>query len=196
MGGIENATGHDKPTAPAAAVAPASATPGATPRVAPSPMPTTRAPAKASAAAVVQAPSSAKPKRTVRVRFPPTTLPAFRALAATGDANAVREIASSTYGQPSCPTPTIYVTVPPDLTGRALQTDLAAFFESKGLTASPCQAFVYAFHSRADYQANQNNGYTAGRVALTSNSGSQRNLEVDVGNVYDYPAQFNFDYNA
>jgi hypothetical protein len=131
-----------------------------------------------------------------RARFtvPPTTLGGFQALAATGDAGAVHEIAFSSEGLPSCPTPTFFVAVSPELGERALQADLAAFFETKDLAASRCQAFVYAFHSRADYRANQDNGYTAGRVALTNDGGSQVNLELDTGSVYNIQSQFSFNY--
>jgi hypothetical protein len=131
---------------------------------------------------------------SARQDFPPTTLAGFQALAATGHASEVHEIHVTSEGLPSCPTPTIDVTVSPVLSARALQADLAAFFQQHGLTASQCQAFVYAFHSRSDYQAHQNDGYTAGRVALTNNSGSQRNLEVDTGSVYNQQTQFNFNY--
>jgi hypothetical protein len=65
-----------------------------------------------------------------------------------------------------------------------------------GLLNSQCQAFVFAYHSKADYQANQNNGYTAGRVALTNTgSGSGRNLEVDTGSVVSITEQTAFDFN-
>ena len=128
--------------------------------------------------------------------FPPRTLAAFRAFAATGDASQVHQIDTSTEGLPSCPNPNIFVTVSRALTGRTLEADLSAFFVQSGLIDNRCQAFVFAFHSKADYQANENNGYTAGRVALTTNGGSgpQYNLEVDAGNVYDFPPEFNFNF--
>jgi len=128
--------------------------------------------------------------------FPPKTLAAFRAFAATGDASEVHQVGSSTEGLPSCPEPAIDVTVSPGLTIRELKADLSAFFVQGGLLGNQCQAFVFAFHSRSDYQANVNNGYTAGRVALTTNSGPgpQHNLEVDAGNVYNFPAQFDFNF--
>ena len=103
--------------------------------------------------------------------FPPATLAAFRAFAATGDASQVRQVSTSSEGLPSCPTPTIYVAVSPALTGRALQADLSAFFVQHGLLGSQCQAFVFAYHSQAEYLAHQNDGYTAGRVALTTPPG-------------------------
>jgi len=82
------------------------------------------------------------------------------------------------------------------LTGKALEADLSSFFAQKGLLNSQCQAFVYAYHSRSDYQTHQNDGYTAGRVALTV-SGSQWNLEVDTGEVTAeiYNQQSEFDFN-
>jgi hypothetical protein len=128
--------------------------------------------------------------------FPPKTLAAFRAFAASGDASEVHQIGTSTEGLPSCPEPNIYVTVSPRLTVRELEADLSAFFVQSGLLSSQCQAFVFAFHSRSDYQANINNGYTARSVALTTNSGPgpKRNLEVDVGDVYNFPVEFNFSF--
>lgn len=136
----------------------------------------------------------ARPTTPARPGFPPTTVAGFQALAATGDASEVHEIRVTSEGLPSCPTPTIYVTVGAALTGRTLEADLSAFFQRRGLTASQCQAFVYAFHSRSDYQAHENDGYTAGRVALTNDSSSQRNLEVDTGSVYDLQTQFDFNF--
>lgn len=149
------------------------------------PASTTSAPVAAASAATSRRPS-----------FPPETLAAFRAFAATGDASEVHQVGTSTEGLPSCPEPNIYVTVSPALTVRELEADLSAFFVQRGLLNSQCQAFVFAFHSRSDYQANINNGYTAGRVALTTNSGPdlKRNLEVDAGDVYDFPAQFDFNF--
>jgi hypothetical protein len=151
----------------------------------PSPVSTTSAPGTAASPTTIRKP-----------RFPPKTLAAFRAFAATGDASEVHQVGSSTEGLPSCPVPNIYVTVSPGLTIRELEADLSAFFVQSGLLNSQCQAFVFAFHSSSDYRANKNNGYTAGRVALTMNSGSgpQHNLEVDAGGVYDFPAQFDFNF--
>jgi hypothetical protein len=83
-------------------------------------------------------------------------------------------------------------------TGRRLEADLAAFFLRSGLVGGQCQAFVFAYHSRRDYQAHRGDGYTVGRVALTNNSGSARNLEVDTGEVnsetYNPRTQFAFDF--
>jgi hypothetical protein len=138
--------------------------------------------------------AASRPTARVRAAFPPRALAGFKALADTGDAGAVRQVAFSSEGLPACPSPTYSVAVSQKLTGRALQADLAAFFENKDLTSSQCQAFVYAYHSRADYLENQNNGYTAGRVALTNDSGSQNNLELDTGSVYDVQSQFDFNY--
>ena len=133
-----------------------------------------------------------------KLSFPPKSLAAFRAFAATGDVNRVHQIVIVTHseGQPSCPSPNIYVTVSHALTGKALEADLSAFFVQKGLLNGQCQAFVYAYHSKSDYQMHQNDGYTAGRVALTV-SGSQRNLEVDTGEVTSetYNQQSEFDFN-
>jgi hypothetical protein len=135
-------------------------------------------------------------RRIATPAFPPATLAAFRAFAATGDASKVHQVGSSTEGLPSCPDPSIYIVVSPALAGRALQADLSAFFVQSGLLGSQCQAFVFAYHSRSDYLANTDNGYTAGRVALTTNAGSglRHNLEVDAGNVDDFPAQFDFNF--
>jgi hypothetical protein len=149
------------------------------------PASTTSAPVPAASSTTAREPS-----------FPPKTLAAFRAFAATGDASEVHQVGTSTEGLPSCPEPNIYVTVSPALTVREIEADLSAFFVQSGLLNNQCQAFVFAFHSRYDYQANINNGYTAGCVALTTNSGAgpQRNLEVDAGDVYDFPAQFDFNF--
>ncbi len=52
--------------------------------------------------------------------------------------------------------------------------------------------------SQSDYQAHLGDGYTVGRVAITNTgSGSQRNLEVDVGEVTSesYNMQTQFDFN-
>jgi hypothetical protein len=167
IGVIAAALGNGKPAKPAASSPTASAT------------------VAASSPAVARKPS-----------FPPKTLVDFRAFAATGDASQVHQIATSTEGLPSCPNPNIYVAVSQGLTGRALEADLAAFFVQSGLVGNQCQASVFAFHSESDYQAHQNDGYTAGRVALTTNSGSgpQHNLEVDAGDVTNMQAA-KFDFN-
>lgn len=148
-------------------------------------------------ASTTSAPVAAASSTTARKpSFAPKTLAAFRTFAATGDASKVHQVGTSSEGLPSCPEPNIYVTVSPALTVRELEADLSAFFVQSGLLNSQCQAFVFAFHSKNDYQANINNGYTAGRVALTTNSGPdlQRNLEVDAGDVYDFPAQFDLNF--
>jgi hypothetical protein len=84
------------------------------------------------------------------------------------------------------------------ITGRVLEADLSAFFVRSGLLGNRCQAFVFAFHSRREYRAHLNDGYTAGRVALTTNSsGTVYNLEVDTGNathVMTGKGQFNFSF--
>jgi hypothetical protein len=165
---IAAALGNGKPAKPAASSATSSAT------------------VAASSPAVARKPS-----------FPPKTLAAFRAFAATGDASRVHQIATSNEGLPSCPKPNIEVTVSRGVTGKALEADLAAFFVQNGLVGNQCGAFVFAYHSKSDYEANQNNGYTAGRVALTINSGGgpQRNLEVDAGDATSMQqAQFDFNF--
>jgi hypothetical protein len=138
------------------------------------------------------------PKTAHKPRFPPRTLAGFRAFAATGDASQVHQVSSSNEGLQSCPERNIYVTINPALTGQTLEADLSAFFVQSRLINSQCQAFVFAYHSENDYQAHQNDGYTAGRVALTTGSGSQRNLEVDVGEVTsevnNLQAQFSFNF--
>lgn len=158
------------------------------------------APSTPAAPAQTQTEAAANPAVAHKPSFPPKTLADFRAFAATGDPSQVQQIATSTEGLPSCPEPNIYVTVSPGLTGKALEADLAAFFVQSGLLGNQCQAFVFAYHSESDYQANQGDGFTAGRVALTSNSGSgpQHNLEVDAGEetseANNVQAQFNFDF--
>jgi hypothetical protein len=140
--------------------------------------------------------TQASPATASRSEFPPKTLAAFRAFAATGDASQVHRVATTSDGLPSCPEPTIYATVSRALTGRALEADLSAFFMQSGLINSRCQAFVFAFHGRRDYRVHRNDGYTAGRVALTTNSdtGPRYNLEVDAGDVYNFPAEFDFNF--
>jgi hypothetical protein len=128
--------------------------------------------------------------------FPPETLAAFRAFAATGDASEVHQVANNTVGLASCPDPAIYVTVSPGLTVREVEADLSAFFVQSGLLSNQCQPVVWAYHSRSDYEANNGNGYTAGRVIITTNTGPgpQHNLEVDAGAADDFPAQFDFNF--
>jgi hypothetical protein len=128
--------------------------------------------------------------------FPPTTLAGFQSFAAAGDASQVHEVASIGEGLPSCPQPTRYVTVSPTVTGRALEGDLSAYFVQNGLLGNQCGAVVYAYHSMSDYQANKDNGFTAGRVILSNNGGSgpQLNLEVDAGSATNTQAEFDFDF--
>lgn len=148
-------------------------------------------------AVAVRTPSAAATKRAVAIgaSFPPKTVAEFRAFAATGDASQVHEVGTASEGSPSCPTPNIYVTVSPALTGRTLEADLSAFFLQNGLLASQCQAFVFAYHSQSDYLANRNDGFTAGRVAVTNNYGSPKwNLEVDTGSAWSRQTQFDFNY--
>jgi hypothetical protein len=77
------------------------------------------------------------------------------------------------------------------VTGRALEADLSAYFVQNGLLSNQCGAVVFAYHSMNDYQANKNNGFTAGRVILSNNSGSspQFNLEVDTGSATYVPTE-------
>jgi hypothetical protein len=150
------------------------------------------APRAASTTSPTAAPGPAVARKS---GFPPKTLAAFRAFAGTGDAGKVHQIGRETVGLPSCPDTDIFVAVSRALTGRALEADLSAFFVQRGLVHRHCPAFVFAFHSRRDYRAHLSNGYTAGRVALTTNSsGPQYNLEVDAGDVYNFPAQFDFNF--
>ena len=164
------------------------------------------APAAAPSSASSSAPSSAAPAITAspvatasKPAFPPKTLAAFRAFAATGDASEVHQVGTSSEGTSSCPESNIYVLVSPKLSGRTLEADLSAFFVQTGLINSNCQAFVFAYHSKGDYQAHQDDGYTAGRVALTNNSsGPPRNLEVDTGEVtsetFNQLSEFDFNF--
>jgi hypothetical protein len=144
------------------------------------------------ASARVPVSPSATPRKP---HFPPETLAAFRAFASTGDASEVHQVGAGSEGLPSCPVPNIYVTVNRALTGKTLEADLSAFFVQSGLINTRCQAFLFAYHSQSDYQANRNNGYTAGRVALTdTGSGSQQNLEVDTGAATSTQTQFDFNF--
>lgn len=143
---------------------------------------TTNAPRPTSAASTTAARS--RPTASHKLNFPPKTLVAFRTFAATGDASQIHKIATSSEGLPSCPEPDIFVTVNPALTARTLEADLSAYFVQSGLIGNRCQAFLFAYHSRHDYRAHLNDGFTVGSVALTDiGSGSQFNLEVDVGEV-------------
>jgi hypothetical protein len=142
-----------------------------------------------------QAAAPAAPAAPARPGFPPATPAAFRAFAATGDASRVHEAGSASEGLPSCPLPNRYVTVSPAVTGRALEADLSAYFVEEGLLDNKCGAAVFAFHSLSDYQANKDNGYTAGRVIVSSDGGSgPDNLEVDAGPYTDTQAEFNFSF--
>lgn len=150
-------------------------------------------PVPSASSAVAASPVAQKPV------FPPKTMADFRAFAATGDASQVHQLTTSTQGSGSCPSRNVYVMVSQKLAGRALEADLSAFFVQTGLVSGQCQAFVFADHSRSDYRSHLNDGFTAGRVALTnSGSGSQRNLEVDTGEVtaenYDQQSEFDFSF--
>jgi hypothetical protein len=149
----------------------------------------------ASAATATPA-AAATAEAATKTGFPPASLTAFRAFAATGDASKVHKIAASSKGAASCRERNIYVTVSPAVSGRALEADLAAFFVHSGLIKDKCQAYIFAYHSRSEYRAYRNDGYTAGRVALTV-SGSRLNLEVDTGEVtsYTYDQQTKFDFS-
>lgn len=157
-----------------------------------SPAPTASATAASRSPAVV----ASSPETAHKLRFPPRTLAQFRAFAATGNASQVHQVATNNEGLPSCPQPNIDVTVSRRLAVRMLEADLSAFFVQSGLISNSCGAVVFAFHSLHDYRANMDNGYTVGRVIITTNTGSsqQRNLEVDVGDVYNSPVEFAFNY--
>jgi hypothetical protein len=122
--------------------------------------------------------------------YPPTTLAEVRSFAATGDASQIHEFSSDSRGLPSCPTPNIYATVAPTLTGRQLAADALAFFVQHSLLGAQCQAALFLFHGKAE---NTGSGYTAGRVFLDVNpSGPKHNLEVDTGGL---GSQSSFDLN-
>lgn len=166
---------------------------------APTPTATATVPAASRPVPTASARAAVSPSTTRhKDRFPPTTLAAFRAFAATGDASQVHQVGAGSEGLPSCPEPNIYVTVNGGLSPKTLEADLSAFFVQSGLINSPCQAFLFAYHSHSDYQAHLGDGYTVGRLALTNTgSGAQRNLEVDVGAVTSeaYNMQTQFDFN-
>jgi hypothetical protein len=140
--------------------------------------------------------ASAGRAATAKPAFPPATPAAFQSFAATGDASQVHEVASAGEGLPSCPQTNRYVTVSPGVTGRALEADLSAYFVQEGLLGNQCGAVVFAYHSLSDYQANKDNGFTAGRVILSDNSGPgpQQNLEVDDGSATSTQAEFAFNF--
>jgi hypothetical protein len=147
--------------------------------------------------AVVTGCGSGSAKADTTFSFPPASLAAFRAFAATGEEGTVHPVGTSSEGQRSCPDTTIYVTVSPALSGRPLEADLSAFFVHSGLINDQCPASVYAYYSRSEYQADSYGGYTAGSVALTMSEG-QSNLAVDTGDVtpgtYNIKSQFNFNF--
>ena len=137
--------------------------------------------------------SSAKTSSPVAAVFPPASLTAFRAFAATGDAAQVTQVGFTNEGLSSCPDPTYDVTIPKSLGVRAVEADLAAFFVQAGLLGNQCQPTVFAFYSKA--QADAGNGYTAGRVIITTNSpGPPWNLEVDAGGDTSPAGSFNFNF--
>jgi hypothetical protein len=129
--------------------------------------------------------------------FPPASLAAFKAFAATGDASEITQVGFVSNGLPSCPEPTYYVTIPSSLGVRAVEADLSAFFVQKnGFASNACGgAVVFAYHSLSDYNANKGNVFTAGRVIVTTNSpGPPYNLEVDAGADLSPTGSFNFNF--
>ena len=129
--------------------------------------------------------------------FPPASLAAFKAFAATGDASEVTQVGFVSNGLPSCPEPTYYVTIPSSLGVRAVEADLSAFFVQKnGFASNACGgAVVFGYHSLSDYNANKGNGFTAGRVIVTTNSpGPPYNLEVDAGADLSPAGSFSFNF--
>lgn len=149
-----------------------------------------------SSSASTQAPASqasAKAPAPVAASFPPASLAAFRAFAATGDAAQVTQVGFTNEGLASCPDPTYNVTIPRSLGVRAVEADLSAFLVQAGLLGNQCQPVVFAFYSKA--QANAGNGYTAGRIIITTNSpGPPWNLEVDAGSDIAQAGSFNFNF--
>jgi hypothetical protein len=147
-----------------------------------------------SAGTQVPAPqASTKTSAPVAAVFPPASLAAFRAFAATGDAAQVTRVGFTNEGLPSCPDPTYDVTVPQSLGVRVVEADLSAFFVQAGLLGNQCAPVVFAFYSKA--QADAGNGYTAGRVIVTTNSpGPPWNLEVDAGGDAFPAGSFNFNF--
>jgi hypothetical protein len=161
---------------------------------------TSAAPTPASSPAVraTQTPRPVRTRRTSTPKpaaapaFPPRTMKAFLRFAATGDASEVQQIGYQTTGLPSCPDPT-YTVLIPDLSVRATEADLSAFFVGKGLAANQCAPVVWAYYNRA--QANAGNGYTAGIAIITTNSpGPPWNLEVAAGSAVDDTGSFSFNF--
>ena len=145
----------------------------------------------ASLSGVTQSPADTS--SAISPSFPPKTLKSFLAFAATGDASQVTQVGSATDGLSTCPQPALYVTVSSGLSGRTLEADLSAFFVQKGLTNYQCGAVVFAYHSESDYQANRDEGFTAGRVVTTA-YGSQLSLEVDTGGATSEQSEFDFNF--
>jgi hypothetical protein len=105
--------------------------------------------------------------------FPPTTLAQAKALAATGDPNAVQEFHSEGVGLPACPQPKRSVTMAAGLTGRQVAADLLRYFYDQQLN-NECGALVLAYSDASQYGT----AYTVGRVNLSVN-GTSHQLEVD-----------------
>jgi len=147
--------------------------------------------------AMVTGCSSGSARAGTKVSFPPKSLAAFQAFAATGNAGKVHPVGTNSAGRRSCPDTTIYVTVSPALSGRTLEADLSAFFVHSGLVNNECPASVYAYYSKSEYEADHDGGYTAGSVVLTAST-SQSNLEVTTGDVTSgadsVKSQFNFNF--
>ncbi len=170
---------------------------GCTKSAAPSPGPSSAPPAAPSSAASAVITAAASPARAAKPAFPPSSLAAFRAFAATGDASEVTQVGFVSNGLPSCPEPTYYVTIPSSLGVRAVEADLSAFFVQKnGFASNACGgAVVFAYHSLSDYNANKGNFFTAGRVIVGTNSpGPPYNLEVDAGSDLSPTGSFNFNF--
>lgn len=170
---------------------------GCTKPAASSSVPSSAPPAAPSSAASAVITAAASPARAAKPAFPPSSLAAFQAFAATGDASEVTQVGFVSNGLPSCPEPTYYVTIPSSLGVRAVEADLSAFFVRKnGFASNACGgAVVFAYHSLSDYNANKGNGFTAGRVIVATNSpGPPYNLEVDGGSDLSPTGSFNFNF--
>lgn len=111
--------------------------------------------------------------------FPPATLADFLAFAATGDPSAIHQFDEDSVGDARCPWPNVYATVDPQLTGRELAADAAAFAVAHRMLDNPCRAALLIFHRPAE---NTGDGFTAGRIFLDGNPGGKRHtIRVDIG---------------
>jgi hypothetical protein len=119
------------------------------------------------------------PSATHSPTFPPSTVADLKALAATGDASAVREVKSEGAGLPSCPQPKRSVVVASSVSDpKQIAAALLNYFYAQGLD-NECGSLVLAYANQGEIDG----PYTVGQVVLNVNGGSPKHdLTVNVGN--------------